>query len=295
MDVLVQGLADRMEQDPDNVEGWIMLGRSYLALQAPGKALGALERAYKLAPDQADVMVAYAEVLAVNSGNKLEGRPAELIRAALEREPENPSARWLTGMLAYQQERFAEAASTWQGLLDELDPAGQEAEEMRQMVAEARSRAGASAGPEAAPADGPPPPATHEIAQTPPSSEQAPEAAEVAGARIQVSVSLAPELSARTSPDDTVFVYARAAAGPPMPLAARRIKVSDLPANLTLDDGMAMVPAMRLSAFPEVVVGARVSKSGQASPQPGDLEGQSGPVSAAEAPAVSVAIDRIRP
>jgi cytochrome c-type biogenesis protein CcmH len=80
-----------------------------------------------------------------------------------------------------------------------------------------------------------------------------------------------------------------------MPLAVQRLKVSDLPATVTLDDGMAMMPAMRLSAFPEVLVGARISKSGQATPSSGDLEGQTGPVSVAGAPEVAVTIDKQRP
>jgi cytochrome c-type biogenesis protein CcmH len=115
------------------------------------------------------------------------------------------------------------------------------------------------------------------------------------GARISVSVALDPRLTARASPGDTVFVYARAASGPPMPLAVSRIKVADLPAIVTLDDGMAMMPTLRLSAFPQVIVGARVSKSGGATPSQGDLEGQTGPLAVAETPSAAVTVDRVRP
>ena len=159
LEVLVQGLAERMEKNPDNLDGWLMLGRTYFAIGQAPKALEAVERAYRLAPEQTSVLIAYAEALAANSGNRLEGRPAELIRTVLAREPGNPSARWLDGMLAYQQERFGDAAETWQGILNELDPAGEEANQMRQMIAEAQDRAGAP-GAEAGAVPGPRPPPT---------------------------------------------------------------------------------------------------------------------------------------
>jgi len=132
-----------------------------------------------------------------------------------------------------------------------------------------------------------------------PTSAPAPEASSTTVADtnsgITVEVALAPELAERAAPDATVFVYAKAAAGPPMPLAVQRVTVADLPLTLTLDDSMAMMPAMRLSGFPEVVVGARVSASGQAMPQPGDIEGETGPIASSTATPVRVRIDSIRP
>lgn len=172
---------------------------------------------------------------------------------------------------------------------------------MRQMIAEAQDRAGAP-GAEAAASEVPP---TAQSAPVPSGSESeggpvAPSSPETAseanaGTTLQIAVSLDPAVSGQTAPDDAVFVYARAASGPPMPLAVQRYRVADLPVSVTLDDSMAMVPAMRLSAFPQVVVGARISRSGQATPQAGDLEGQTGPIAAAETSQVSVTIDRVRP
>ncbi|WP_295450570.1 c-type cytochrome biogenesis protein CcmI [uncultured Thiodictyon sp.] len=287
MDALVQRLAERLEKNPGNVDGWLMLGNTYLAMEQPKKALAAVEHAYQLAPGQVSVLLAYAGALATNAGNSLSGRPAELIRTALKIEPGNPDARWLDGMLAYQEGRFAAAAQTWQGVLDEMDPAGPEAEQMgqmAQMVAEARNRAGL---PSAAAVD----------ARTPAAKAAgAPDTgAAAAGGRIQVTVTLAPALAAQAAPDDTVFIFARAADGPPMPLAALRIKAADLPTTVTLDDSMAMMASMRLSAFPAVVVGARISKRGEAMPSPGDLEGQTGPIKPSEVPTVAVTVDHARP
>lgn len=295
LDVLAQGLAERLERDPDNLDGWLMLGRTYFAIQQPAKALQALERAYRLAPQQANVIIAYAEAIATNQGNSLAGRPAELIRAALEIEPGNSSARWLDGMLAYQQKRFSDAAAIWQRILAEMDPSGQEAQEVQEMIAQARTQAGLSGDSGRAGADTgstPQAPAADQAAAQAPGK---PSAAADNGSRIQVAVTLDPALGDKAGPGDTVFVFARAAAGPPMPLAVQRLKVTDLPASVTLDDSMAVMPTMRLSSFPQVLVGARVSKTGQATPQSGDLEGQVGPLSSSDGPAVAVTIDRVRP
>lgn len=302
LEVLVQRLADKLAEDPSNLEGWVMLARTYFATDQPAKALEAMERAYALAPKEPNVVIAYAEAVAANQANKLDGRPADLIRSALELDPANPSARWLSGMLAYQEERFTDAADTWQSILAEMDPADSESAQIRQMVEEARGRAAggspenqiaeaapvAAAETPAAVADGQvvaPPPVTEPPAPTPPA----------AAASVQVSVQIDPGLAAQAAPTDTLFVFARAATGPPMPLAVQRFSVADLPVSVTLDDSMAMTPAMRLSSFPQVVVGARVSKSGQAMPQPGDLEGLTGPVESAAAAPVSVTINQVRP
>lgn len=301
LEVLVQGLAERMEKNPENVDGWLMLGRTYFAIRQPAQAQQAIERAYKLAPEEPAVLLAYAEILAASSGNRLEGRPAELIGRVLAKEPGNPSARWLNGMLAFQQGRFTDAIGTWEDLVSQMDPAGEEAQQMRQMIAEARTRGGLP-GAEAPVAPLAQTTPSTPVAPSPPTAGAAPEAPAAAppaqaagGAAIQVAVSLDPGLAAQAAPEDALFVYARAASGPPMPLAVQRFRVSDLPVTVTLDDSMAMMPAMRLSAFPQVVVGARISKTGQAMPQSGDLEGQTDPIGSADTAAVSVTIDHVRP
>jgi cytochrome c-type biogenesis protein CcmH len=297
LDVLVQRLAERMEQNPDDLEGWLMLGRSYFAIERPEKALVALEKAYGMAPENPDVVTAYAQAVASNAGGQLAGRPAELIRTALEIDPGHATARWLDGLIAYQAEDFAGAVERWEALLAGLDPQGQEAQELREFIADARERSGDAPETSSPPVPATTPEAEVAAAEAPADSgEQTaapPEAAE--GGKVTVQVSLAESLWPEADRNDTLFVYAKAASGPPMPLAVKRLTVADLPVTVTLDDSMAMMPEMRLSNFPQVTVGARISKSSQALPQSGDLVGEIGPVTRGDTDPIAVLIDRVRP
>jgi len=311
LDVLVAQLEQRMQQNPDDAEGWVMLGRTYFAMRDAAKAESALAKAYALTPNDIQVLLAYAEAVAANNGNSLEGRPSELIAEALQVDPNDVTARWLSGMVAFQRGQFSAATIAWKAVLGQIDPNSDDAAELRQLIATAEQRAGiptdarlAAQSPAAASTtgltaatDGPAAPAAttsgpNNEPETEPQTTNQPQAS---AAAIDVQVSLAPELAQRASPGTTVFVYAKAAAGPPMPLAVQRITVADLPASLRLDDSMAMMPAMKLSSFPQVIVGARISPSGQAMPQPGDLEGETGPISSANSPQVAITIDRERP
>ncbi len=308
LDVLVERLTERMEQNPADVEGWILLARTRFTLGQTDAALAAIERAHDLAPDNVEVMLHLAEATAATQDNSLEGRPAELIAQVLKQEPDNPSARWLGGMIAFQRGQFNAAIVNWQKVLTQLDPADDQAEDLRAMIDQARQRAGVPpqpgaaqlaandrpAAPAATDADGTSAPEVQPAPQAAaPAEATSPDAATAAG--IQVSVQLDPALAEQAAPNDTLFVYAKAAAGPPMPLAVQRATVADLPLTVRLDDSMAMMPQMRLSAFPEIIVGARISKSGQAMPQGGDMEGETGPIGTAQAGSVAVTIDRIRP
>jgi cytochrome c-type biogenesis protein CcmH len=239
-----------------------------------------------------------AQALAGAQEGSLAGRPAALIRTALNNDPNNLTARWLEGLMAYQEERFSEAAVRWEALLATVDPNSDEAAELTQMAAEARARAGGAlplrtgaATPPSAEGEAAPP-------QTagPADEPKEPAAPAAAGPSVAVEVALAEPLWTQASVNDTVFVYAKASAGPPMPLAVKQIRVAELPATVTLDDSMAMMPAMRLSAFPDVIVGARISKTGQATPQSGDLEGEVGPINpTGQTGPVAVVIDQVRP
>lgn len=289
LDELVVGLAAKMEENPGNLEGWLMLGRTYFAVNQPGKALEALEKAHGLAPENPDVILAYAEAIAASGEGKLAGRPAELIAKALEIDPENVTGRWLDGLVAYQAGDYPGSVERWELILAELDPSAEDTGELRQFIADARERAGMApaspaAGSEAQAAASPTPPPTAAGTDTVDT-----------GPKVTVNVSLAEALWKQANVNHTLFVYAKAASGPPIPLAVKRLRTGDLPVTVTLDDSMAMMPAMRLSAFPEVIVGARISASGQATPRSGDLEAEVGPVRPGKTGPVDVVIDRVRP
>ena len=288
LDVLVSRLEERMRQTPDDADGWTMLGRTYYAMRQNDKAEAALARAFELTPKDPQVLLAYAQTIAAANGNRLDGRPAELIAEATALSPDDPTGSWLSGMLAFQRGQYNAAVVAWKKVLPQIDPSSDNAAELRRLIAEAEQRAGVPAEARMAAQTAAP-------AAQAPSAGDAGKAQPAAGAAVEVSVSLEPDLAKQVTPDTTVFIYAKAASGPPMPLAAKRVTVAELPLTLRLDDSMAMMPAMKLSSFPQVIVGARVSASGQPMPQPGDLEGEVGPIASSGAGPVAVLIDHVRP
>ena len=301
LEELVARLEQRMQQTPDDAEGWTMLGRTYFATGQTEKAEKALARAHELLPDDANVTLAYAESIAANTDNSLVGRPAELISEALAADPENVTALWLSGMVAYQRGQFSTATMSWKKVLGQIDPNSDDAKELRQLIAGAEEHAGVPPEARLAQTGGAAAGASSNQAAAGNGSDDASSsggparAAADSGAAITVEVTLDPALAGKAAPDTTVFVYAKAASGPPMPLAVQRVTVADLPVTLTLDDSMAMMPAMKLSGFPQIIVGARVSPSGQAMPQPGDLQGETGPIPSDTREPVKVRIDSVRP
>jgi cytochrome c-type biogenesis protein CcmH len=267
IEAMVQGLAARLEKDPDDVEGWKMLGRSYTVLGRFAEAANAYSKAAMRAPRDADVLADLADALAMARGQNMKGEPEKLALHALQIDPKNLKALALAGTAAFNRRDFRAAAGYWERMLPLVQPDSEDARIIQSNLDEARAAAGAP-GPSARAAQ------------------------PAAAAALRGVVRLAPELASKISPSDTLFVFARAAEGPPMPLAVLRRRAGDLPFQFSLDDSMAMSPAMKLSAFPRVVVGARISKSGGATPQPGDLQGASQPV-ANSSGAVSVVIDKV--
>ncbi|MFO1339827.1 MAG: tetratricopeptide repeat protein [Burkholderiaceae bacterium] len=253
---MVDTLAARMKNEPDNAEGWLMLGRSYAVLGQFEPAVAAYRHVLQLQPKNAQALADLADALAASSDQRFEGEPARLVEQALAAEPNNLKALLLAGTVAFDKKDYPAAIKAWERA-EKAGPADNAlVRQAGENLAEVRQLAGLPAAP--------PAPAN-------------PVAAAI-GASVSGRVELAPALAAQAAPDDTVFVFARAAEGPRMPLAILKKKVRDLPLDFTLDDSLAMSPQARLSQVPRVVVGARVSKSGQAMPQPGDLEGLSDPV-----------------
>lgn len=287
-------LAERLAKEPDDAEGWLLLGRAYKTMQRFPEARDALANANRLAPGEPDTMVEYAESLALASDDRrLAGEALALLDRALAADPAHQRGLWLRGIAMLQDERYADAVAVWEKLLEQLPPGSEVAESVVQQIAQARARAGMPAMAEraespAAPAAAP--------ATAPTAAPAATADAGTTGPRLVVEIDLAPELASRIAPGDTLFVFARAPQGPKMPLAIQRIPAPKFPATVVLDDSMGMMPALKLSQAPEVVVGARISKSGNATPQSGDLETVSAPLAVATQRApVKLVIDRVVP
>jgi cytochrome c-type biogenesis protein CcmH len=255
---MIARLAARLRENPDDADGWKLLGRSYGALGRFPEAADAYAKAAVRAPRDAQLLADFADVLAMARGQSLQGEPEKLVLRALELDAQNLKALALAGTAAFERKDFAAAVRYWERMLPLVPADSEDARSIRASIAEAQS-----------------------------SLKPGPAAAALKG-----TVRLAPELKAQASPDDTVFVFARAAQGPPMPLAVKRATVRELPLAFALDDSMAMAPNLQISGFPRVVVTARVSKSGSATPQPGDLQGASVPV-ANDAANVTIVIDSV--
>lgn len=271
---MVEKLKERLKAQPDDAEGWGMLGRTQMILGQPQEAQVAYRKALALRPDDPRLLADLAELIGITHGHSLTGEPTQLLDRALAIDPRSPKALALSGAAAFDRKEFALAVKHWETLLAASPGDASFVAQVREGIAEARRLGGLPEGAGAPPAVVAAEAAPKAGATTP----QAPAAA-AAGGSVSGIVTIAAAIKGKAAPDDTVFVYARAAEGPRMPLAMLRKQVKDLPITFSLDDTMAMQPQMRLSAFPKVVVMARVSRSGQATPQPGDLTGQSEPVS----------------
>ena len=257
-------LAARMQQNPDDAQGWKMLGRAYRAMERYGEANDAYRKAVELKPQDADLLADYAESLALTAGRSLIGEPTRLLDRAFKLEPHNAKVLALAGSAAFERKDYKAAIGHWEAVIKQPGIDGSLAQALQKGVDEARAR----------------------LTGKPAASAAA------AKERVTGTVSLDASLKGNAGPDDTVFVFARAAAGPRMPLAIVKIKVADLPYQFAFDDSMAMMPEMKLSQFDEIVVGARVSKSGGATPLAGDLEGSSGTIKPGRS-GVRVTIDKI--
>ena len=262
---MVATLTQRLQNEPGNAEGWSMLARSYNAMGRYAEAADAYARLVKLVPGDAALLADYADTLAMSSNRSLQGDPEKLIAQALTADPKNVKALALSGSAAFERRDFTRAAAQWQKVLLLVPPESEMARSTQNSISQAQAQVG---GPAAAPA------AVALVAPSAPmTAVAAPAGAEVAG-----TVELDAALRSKVADTDTVFIFARAAQGPRFPLAVLRKQVKDLPTSFVLDDSMSMMADAKLSNFPLVVVGARISKSGSATPSAGDLEGVTEPV-----------------
>lgn len=262
----IDALANQLRRHPNDPDGWFLLANSYIAKQRYSEGSDAYAQLVKLVPDEAQVWANYADVYAMAHGRTLQGeKVTEMLVKALELDPNNMSALALSGFAAMERSDYVAAITNWQRLVVQFPTGSAEAQNFEGSIQRARELLSQQPGGKQKLA---------QLAANKPSIKpQSNQAAAISG-----KVSLSPQLLGKVNPDDTVFILARAAEGPKMPLAVLRKQVRDLPMEFTLDDSMAMQPQLKLSGFDQVVVVARISKSGTPMAQPGDIEGKSASV-----------------
>ncbi|EIM01231.1 hypothetical protein RHOFW104T7_06700 [Rhodanobacter thiooxydans] len=261
-----------LKQQPDDLQGWMLLAQTSNALRQPAEARDAFDQVLRLAPNNAEAMIGWAEADSMmRSDHLIEGRAQELLKRAVQLHPDSQRGLWLLGISDFQRGAYREAAATWRLLQPQLEPGSNVAKAVAEQIAVADARAGGA----------------------PAGASSSAVAATAQGASLQVQVALAPALKDKLASGDALFVYARAENGPPMPLAVARLDPVQLPATVTLNDAMAMTPAFRLSSVERVFVGARISHSGQPVAQPGDLEGDAGVVAVDSKTPIKISIDKV--
>jgi cytochrome c-type biogenesis protein CcmH len=265
LEAMAVQLSQRLEKEPQNAEGWVMLGRIQRALARYDQADAALQKALALERND-DILIERAEVLAQKNEGSFKGEPWAIINGVLKADPQNGNALLLAGSAAFSEARFKDALAYWEKVRGLLPASSPDLPALAEAIDKAREHLGL------------PPLAPLSTANAPASAGIMAKSASDGTERLSGQVAMAPELAAQVSPKDTVFIYANAADGPRMPLAIIRTTVDKLPYDFVLDDSLAMNPQMKLSQVKSVMVRARISKTGNAMPQAGDFGASVGPV-----------------
>jgi len=271
IDQAVDELKAHLAQQPNDLQGWMLLGQTYSVMHRAADARQAYEQAMHIDVDNSVAMVGWAEADSLlREDHRIEGRAQELLERAVKLDPQSQRGLWLLGISQFQHDQYAQAAATWRQLQPQLEPGSNVAKAVEEQIAIADARANGGDKP------------ALEATTAKPTQPS-----------LQVEVALSPTLKDKLAPGDTLFVYARAEQGPPMPLAVAKMDATALPATVTLNDGMGMTPQLKLSSASRVFVGARISKSGQAIAQPGDLEGDAGVVDVNTHNPIKISIDKV--
>ena len=267
---LISGVEERLAENPDDLDGWQLLSKTYLTLGRYSDAQRGYKRVLELGGESDRVYASLADATALASGGEITDEASSYVERALTINPNNRQALWLAGLGGAQGGNQVIAKQYWNRLIPLLDDAPQQQQELRAIIRE-------NFGDQAA-----------DKVASQSSSSQSSESSTQTG--LTVKVSLAPEVANLASDNDFVFIFAKAEQGPPAPLAVKRLRVADLPTSITLTDADAMIPAMALSKFENVVVSARVSKSGQPIAQAGDLQSTTVPTKNTATEAIELTI-----
>ncbi len=269
---LLPNVEARLKENPDDLKGWKLLGRSYLMIGNFEKAVAASRRALELDDQDPDILAQLAESIAMQQEGEMQGEPIKFTNAALALNPNHQQSTWLSAIADQQQGEHRSAITKFESLLPAAQNDPRSLQSINEMLAVSKAALGEAA------------PATAQASE--------PTVAATAGSSITVKATLSDSIAPNLPDTTSVFIYARASSGPPMPLAVARLQLKDLPVEVTLDDSMAMVPGMNLSSFADVIIGARLSPSGNAIRQPGDWMGETAAIKVGtQDEAVTVTID----
>lgn len=267
----IEEMTARLEQavkaQPESTEAWYFLARTYMNQERPADAAAAFAQLVQLAGRAPELLGQWAQALYFAGDRQWTDEIGQLTNEALKADPHEVTSLGLLGIAAFEEGRFEEAASFWERLVATLPPEDPSREAIQGGIAQARERIGQEGG----------------VAEQPVEA-----AADAVG--LEVEVQLAQELSGKVEPGDAVFVFARSASGPAMPLAVKRLSVSDLPATVSLSDADAMMPQLRMSNFEQVRLFARISRDGDATR--GEWQGSSEPVNPDAGDVVRLIIDQ---
>lgn len=267
---LLPNLEKKLEANPDDRDGWKLLGKSYLTISEFSKAKDALLRAYELDAKDPDLLAQLAEATAMELDGDLSGQANDYLDSALAINPNHQQSLWLKAIASQQAGNHEDAISRFEVLRTGVSGNADAIASIDQMIGRSVQALGGPVEP----------------------TVQAQSPSQPQGASLTVTVTVPADIISQVAATDSVFIFARASSGPPMPLAVSRHVVSELPVTVVLDDSMAMMPAMTLSQFPSVTVGARISQSGNAIAQPGDWYGEQENVTPAEVSELTVIIDQ---
>ena len=261
----------RLNENPKDGEGWYILGRTFMNIQKYPEAVTAYQRSYDLLGDEPNIMLALADAIAMTKDGLMIGEPEALVNQALEIAPNHEIGLWLGGLAAEQRNDIPKAYELWSRLLPVLSNSPQSYNEIKVMLTQLKGT-------------------FPELPALPFATEET----DVASVQVSASISVNASIKEKLTGNEQVFVYAKAVSGPPMPLAARKFKVSDLPVNVTLSDADAMMPQLKLSSVDAFTLGARISMSGNPISQKGDYFVEISPLSKDSVDgAIELVIDKI--
>ncbi len=282
---LLVGLEEKVKQTPDDPEGWFMLGRVYQSMNRYQDAVTAYETLAKLTDNHPQALIALADSLAMVQGGKLSGRPYELVREALDKSPDDPTALWLAGQGAMESGDYQNAVYYWRQAEAGLAEKPDYVQELRVLIGTAKAAAEKSGTKLDDPGSA--------VAQQPPSQVAQPVADSAAS--ITLRVSLSPELQKQASPGDRLFIFAKQVTGRPMPVAAVRLTAGQLPIEVTLDDSKMLQPGSKLADYAQLKIAARIAKGGQPMASSGDLQSKEMVINIGKDSKIDLLIDQVVP